>query len=436
MKKITFILIATFIVSNLSAQNWTSMNSGSTNNLKGVHFPSSTTGYAVGVDGTILKTTDQGLTWSSTTNAYAGYWFWDVHFTSENVGYVVGETDPQNNPSGNGIILKTTDGGSTWTSMFSGNPDPMRDIFVLDDNTIFASGGAELTTSYIWKSTDAGVTWNTTGPSFYDAMIGGIYFLNTNRGFFGMYESTHGNINPGAMTWMNTSNGGTTFNSDFINNSAGYWNFSTDFPSETIGYSSKSTYSGSDVVYIKKTIDGGINWTELEIQNYLGSIYNIDFINENIGYSVGGTSSNSSVFKTTDGGATWVSESTGTSEMLRSSYFFNGTTGIAVGDDGKIIKRNKTNGINSTSSQLTSVNVYPNPTLKSSIISIETDRSLAVKLNVVSIDGKLIFEKEKILTSGTNLINLDTEKLQSGVYFINITDVKHHTINRLKLIKQ
>jgi len=268
-------------------------------------------------------------------------------------------------------------------------------------------------------------------------MIGGIYFLNINRGFFGMYESTHGNINPGAMTWMNTINGGTTFNSDFINNSAGYWNFSTDFPTATIGYSSRSTYSGIDSVYIKKTIDGGDNWTENAIQNYLGTIYNIEFINENIGYGVGGTTSNSTVFKTTNGGTTWVSESTGTSEMLRSSYFFDGNTGIAVGDNGKIIKRKVgTGGINSTFSEITSVNVYPNPTNGISIIEIESVKSMTAKLQVFSIEGKLIFEQNEILTSGKNKLNLNIEKLQSGVYFINLSENKGAIINRLKIIKK
>ena len=38
MKKITLILIATLMVTISNAQNWTTMNSGSTSNLKGVHF--------------------------------------------------------------------------------------------------------------------------------------------------------------------------------------------------------------------------------------------------------------------------------------------------------------------------------------------------------------------------------------------------------------
>ncbi|MCF6241429.1 MAG: hypothetical protein L3J74_08810 [Bacteroidales bacterium] len=365
------------------------MNSGSSSNLKGLHFPTSTTGYAVGDNGTILKTTDQGVSWTEMTTSYAGYWFWDVHFTSENIGYVVGETDPQSNPSGNGVILKTIDGGVTWTSLFSGNPDPIRDLFVLDANTLFASGGAESTTSYLWKSTDAGATWTATGPSYYDATLGGLYFLDANTGFFGLYESVFGNINPGSMTWMQTTDAGSTFNPSLISNSAGFWVFSTDFASPSIGYSSRATYSGIDSVYIKKTIDGGNSWTENTIPNYLGSIYNIDFIDANIGYGVGGTSSMSTVFKTIDGGATWISESTGTTEMLRASFFIDENTGIAVGDNGKIIKRQVSNaGINTVPSEIVSFEIYPNPTYGNSIIEVETQEPVNISISVVSIEGK------------------------------------------------
>ncbi len=321
--------------------------------------------------------------------------------------------------------------------MFSGNPDPIRDLFVLDDNTLFASGGAESTTSYLWKSTDAGATWSSTGPSYYDATLGGLYFLDANTGFFGMYESVFGNINPGAMTWMQTTDGGTTFNPTLISNSPGYWVFSTDFASSTIGFSSRSTYSGIDSVYIKKTVDGGSNWTENTIPNYLGSIYNIDFIDANIGYGVGGTSSNSTVFKTIDGGTTWISESTNTTEMLHSSFFFDENTGIAVGVNGKIIKRQVGNaGINTISSEIASFKIYPNPTYGNSIIEVESKESMKVNVQVISIEGKIIIEHDASLTSGTNILNLNTEELKPGIYLMNIIEEKGSITSGLRLIKQ
>jgi photosystem II stability/assembly factor-like uncharacterized protein len=74
------------------------------NTLRSVKFISSEVGWAVGDVGTILKTTDGGNSWtfqsSGTTN-----WLWGVSFTDLNNGTAVGD---------GGIILRTTNGGTTW----------------------------------------------------------------------------------------------------------------------------------------------------------------------------------------------------------------------------------------------------------------------------------------------------------------------------------
>lgn len=68
------------------------------------HFPNSNVGYAAGGNGLFLKTTDGGLTW--TKQYLAPYTnLTGLFFTSPSVGYI-------NNAGG---IYKTTDGGQTWT---------------------------------------------------------------------------------------------------------------------------------------------------------------------------------------------------------------------------------------------------------------------------------------------------------------------------------
>ena len=74
-----------------------------------VFLTDATTGIAVGNTGTILRTTDGGTTWtpqtSGTTNNLTCVYFSDV-----NNGTIVGD---------NGTIIKTTDGGTTWTTQTS-----------------------------------------------------------------------------------------------------------------------------------------------------------------------------------------------------------------------------------------------------------------------------------------------------------------------------
>jgi len=75
--------------------------SGTGSPLKSVYFTSVDTGYAVGDNGTILKTTDGGINWL-TQNSCTDVNLYSVHFPSVDTGYVVGDC---------GTILKTTDGG-------------------------------------------------------------------------------------------------------------------------------------------------------------------------------------------------------------------------------------------------------------------------------------------------------------------------------------
>src|SRR5947208_7679638 len=80
------------------------------NTLYGVSFTDANTGTATGDNGTIVRTTDGGDSWSiqssGTTNTLYG-----VSFTDANHGTAVG---------GGGTIVKTTDGGNNWISQPSG----------------------------------------------------------------------------------------------------------------------------------------------------------------------------------------------------------------------------------------------------------------------------------------------------------------------------
>jgi hypothetical protein len=70
--------------------------------MQGIDFPKPETGFAVGFVGTILRSTDLGITWSPQTS---GTFFdlFDVHFTSAGLtGVAVGAA---------GTILRTTNGG-------------------------------------------------------------------------------------------------------------------------------------------------------------------------------------------------------------------------------------------------------------------------------------------------------------------------------------
>jgi photosystem II stability/assembly factor-like uncharacterized protein len=100
----------------------------------------------------ILRTTDGGATWtpqsSGTTEFLEG-----VAFTDANTGTVVGS---------GGTILRTADGGATWTRQSSGTTQFLYGISFTDANTgmVVGSGGT------ILRTTDGGAAPATEWTTF------------------------------------------------------------------------------------------------------------------------------------------------------------------------------------------------------------------------------------------------------------------------------
>ena len=107
------------------------------NSLRGVASVDAQTAIAVGDFGTILRTTNSGLTIpsSGTSNHLAG-----VSLVAANVGTAVGDF---------GAILRTTDGGATWRRQSSGTTNLLWGVAIVDVNTetVVGEGGTILRTN-------------------------------------------------------------------------------------------------------------------------------------------------------------------------------------------------------------------------------------------------------------------------------------------------
>jgi photosystem II stability/assembly factor-like uncharacterized protein len=136
---------------------WTQLDPGvAGGTYLGVHFPSGNAqvGYACGVDsaGTnlVVKTTDGGITWTPQHLCARGA-LRSVYFEGSDTGYAVGD---------NGSAISTMDGGATWTFMTNGVIDELNYIsFPENGSTGFvgmrpSDGGAN-----VLKTTDGGDVW-------------------------------------------------------------------------------------------------------------------------------------------------------------------------------------------------------------------------------------------------------------------------------------
>ncbi|MEO8664033.1 MAG: YCF48-related protein [Ignavibacteria bacterium] len=127
---------------------WIERNSGTTNQINFVRAaPEVDTAivYAVGDNGTILKSPDRGIDWTvlsspTTRNLYG------IDFSNFNSPYVVGDS---------GLILKSSNAGSTWEFQNSGVNRRLNSIYSLGNLLAIAVGEK----GTILKTTNAGTNW-------------------------------------------------------------------------------------------------------------------------------------------------------------------------------------------------------------------------------------------------------------------------------------
>ncbi|MBL7780475.1 MAG: hypothetical protein JNM22_04590 [Saprospiraceae bacterium] len=88
---------------------WTLQSSIRSTDLQKIQLVAGTSGYAIGIDGTLLKTTNTGSKWTTIATGLSAN-FRDVYFKDMDKGVAIIDSIP-----GYGLIYKTTDGGQSWS---------------------------------------------------------------------------------------------------------------------------------------------------------------------------------------------------------------------------------------------------------------------------------------------------------------------------------
>jgi len=193
---------------------WSQMTTGSSSPFRCIWFTSPTTGYIMGGSGSgeILKTTNCGATWSSTSISSSV--LYGTYFTSLTNGYTVDY---------NGLVVKTINGGTSWTTISSGPTEIFADVRFINSTTGFIVGR----NGTIRKTTDSGATWVNVTSGTTDA-LSAINFVNSTDGFI-----IGGPIPTPAGTILSTTDAGATWTS-YSPGSAILIKMS--FPNANIGY--------------------------------------------------------------------------------------------------------------------------------------------------------------------------------------------------------
>ncbi len=187
-----------------------------------------------------------------------------------------------------GVVLRTTDGGATWTDVGSGTIvlGDVYNIFAIDDQTALCTTSPSATNVY--RTTDGGATWTqvfTQAGGFMDA----IWMTSATDGI--MYGDPVG----GNWELYNTTDGGATWTPAPALAQSGTeagWN-------NAMYVSGSNIYFGTNNTRIYYSSDGGNSWTPQTTTGETNS-YSVWFNSANVGL-MGGTG----VDATTDGGTTW-----------------------------------------------------------------------------------------------------------------------------------
>ena len=129
---------------------WTSVTIPSTLMVSGeditdVEFVNTTVGFVITSNGNVLKTIDQGVTWTKTQLQGGNYQIEELEFINENIGFAVGPL---------GQIYRTADQGVTWT-LTDTDAGILYDIRYID-GILYAVGSSRS----LVTSSNMGVTWS------------------------------------------------------------------------------------------------------------------------------------------------------------------------------------------------------------------------------------------------------------------------------------
>jgi len=298
--------------------NWTALDAGTATDLTGVSFVTTDTGWVVGLSGLIKKSVDGGTTWVSQTASTtpAARNFRGVSFFNSNVGVAVGDLG-----TATSTINYTSDGGTTWRQANTTATVGLSGVWMTSATTGWAVGGA----GALLKTTNGGASW-TLQPAFTAAGLSAVAFAPD-----GLNGYVVGNAALPNWTAYRTTNGGTTWTAVTGLGTTGAINL---FGVSVLDANNAVVIGANG--QIRRTRNGGTVWLN-QSQNQVGGagLRAIKLIDTTTAKTVG---DNGMFFYTVNDGNEWFSLNPGSTARFYASSFIDANRGWVVGASGTIMR--------------------------------------------------------------------------------------------------
>lgn len=412
MKK-HLLLLTTLCTAGLSSaqQTWYEIPTGTSKQLNTIDFASSSVGYIGGNDSLLLKTTDGGQTWTEVS--YTGVTFYpdgehivNLEFVSETVGYMT--VGPYSG------AYKTTDGGQTWQALtLSTNLCYNEALWFWDENNGFVGGSGCFQAELIDRL--SGGTWSaaTISSSGLTAenRVTDIDFLDAD---FGLASSRGGRMlrtTDGGLTWDSIT---TPFTDAFDGLAA---ITSVQILNDTLCYATYDHNTGGYGIMV--STDAGLTWDD---DMNAATFYYPEMFGSEV-------TADGTLFM--GGGPSW--DTTGiifnfhpaiqfvfmqpVDFRIRDIGTYGNSVVFAAGEHGYLVTNTPPGslGVNETHATA-SVQVFPNPASGEVTILLPEKYSPNPAYTVLSASGSIV-------QAGTlDNDRLNVAQLAAGVYIVRITD--------------
>jgi len=443
MKRILLSITALLVSSTAFSQFWSTQNTGfatASRGISGMEVYDANTVWAFAIDGNdttnniqeFTKTTNGGTTWTAGTINIGNpaLRITNISGVSATTAWVgaFDETD------GLGGVWKTIDGGATWTNQLSlttAGQSWTNYVHFFDANNGVAGGDPESGEFEIYTTSNGGTTWtrvpaaNIPNPlageygynSGYYAVGNNMYFY-TGKGR--IFKSTDKGLN---WTALATNTIISDFGSATINGNMAWSDANTGMIFRKT-FSSTGTPTG---LTLYRTTDGGATWPAVTFTGITAG----NKIND-VTYVPGttilvATSSAGGSWKSINNGTTWTALDTGVQHL--DVKCFNASTCYSGGFNtsatvGGMFKSAQVLATSEVANATKHVSVYPNPT--NGEINIKTDKKVKTTA-VLDFSGKAVMK--------TDAGKPDISSLPKGTYLIQI-EFTDGTTTTEKVIKQ
>ncbi len=247
-------------------KSWQDQQSGTMQTLWSLSFINSSTGWVSGANNTILHTIDGGTSWqvqnmpSDTTKTFTA-----IGFTDINNGCVV---------SNYGQIYHTANAGQSWTKQAKCDMNVPGIISFVDSQTGFVK---PLVGDYLLKTSDGGLTWQRLNLNIKMNWEKDMFFINPQTGWI-CNDRTASSLSEDHASVYRTNDGGTSWK--LLKTLPEHQLNAICFANEKIGW-----VAGTNKIYFSD--NGGSDWNlQFDVSEQNLFLVNMFFVDESHGWAL------------------------------------------------------------------------------------------------------------------------------------------------------